>query len=67
MLTGKVIPVELIKIREEDGAQCYKDNDGDIHWLTGITRASDVKVGDKGELRYTSTKSWGLYFFCKNE
>ena len=65
MKTGKIIPVELIEIREKDGAQCYKDNDGDLHWISGLNRAIDVKVGDKGELRYESTKTYGLHFFYK--
>lgn len=67
MKTGKIIKVKLIKIRKEDGAQCYQDNDGDFHWLTGWCKAINVKVGDKGVLRYESTNSYGLYFFYKEE
>lgn len=68
MLTGKVIPVELIEIRKEDGAQCYKDTDGDLHWISGWNRASNIKVGDKGKLIYEThpSGSWGLHFFHKD-
>ena len=62
MKTGKVIPVELIEIRVEDGAQCFKDNDGDLHWLCDYTRAINIKVGDKGILEYRSKPSRGLHF-----
>lgn len=62
---------ELINIREEDGAQQYrldiKLNGFNIVWLTGSTRPANVKIGDKGNLIYRSTKSYGLYFFEKDK
>ena len=72
--------VELAEIRESDGAQRYtfpyvegvssqfKPPCNSI-WLTGFNRATDVKVGDKGVLKYESGSyrgtRYGLWFFYK--
>ncbi len=61
--------VELIEIRKEDGAQHYKWGDGitDSLWLMGWTRASNVKVGDRGRLVYKTGPNYGAHFFEKKE
>lgn len=74
--------VELVEIRESDGAQRYEfpytETMGkqfkppyNSIWLTGFNRASDVKVGDKGVLKYESRScrgmKYGLYFFYKEK
>jgi len=61
--------VTLIKVRKEDGAQCYTWPNCGLNnvWLSGYNRASNVKVGDKGRLEYRATKSTGLFWFAKEE
>lgn len=55
----------LIEIREQDYAQCYKDEFGKIHWITGFPRASGVKVGDTGYLENRETPTSLLTYFVK--
>jgi hypothetical protein len=61
---------ELIEVRPGVG-QLYKLDRPvvkfDTVWLSGITMASNVKVGDKGKLVYRSGASYGLYFFVKGQ
>ena len=57
----------LVEIREGDYAQKYEYENGDVEWLSGWNRASNVKVGDKGLMVYRSTPSWGLSFFVKDK
>jgi hypothetical protein len=61
----KNMAATLIEIRSEDGAQLYQREDDTYEWLTGITRAKDVQVGDTGRLIYRRGPSYGLYFFEK--
>lgn len=55
----------LIKIREEDGAQCYRFGLDlkDVVWLCGSDRAPEAKLGDKGDLVYSSDRNRGRWIF----
>lgn len=55
----------LIKIREEDGAQCYRFGLGlnDVVWLCGADRAQGASLGEKGDLVYSSNGSRGRWTF----
>jgi len=55
----------LIKVRDADGAQCYRfgSNLSDVIWLTGPHRAQNVSLGDKGDLVYSSTGNQGRWTF----
>ena len=58
--------VTLIKIRTEDGAQCYRFGPGlnDVIWLCGSDRAQKATVGDKGNLVYDLWGNRGKWTFC---
>ena len=55
----------LAEIRKADGAQKYLLDNGEVEWITGWPRASNVSVGDRGKIVYRSTPSYGLHFFIK--
>lgn len=60
----------LVKIREEDGAQCYRFglDLNDVVWLSGSDRAQGVSLGEKGDLVYSSNGSRGRWtFHAKDE
>ncbi len=63
-LLGRAV---LVEIRKEDGAQRYELENGGFEWITGWPRASNVKVGDTGDLVYRTTTSYGLVFFVKDK
>ncbi len=60
---------ELTKIRGEDGAQRYRFGPGlnDIVWLCGPDRAQGARVGDRGDLVYSSDGSRGRWTFRAKE
>ena len=65
--------VELVEIREGDGAQLYSFGpfEADSLWLMGWNCAEGVQVGDKGRLEYKKGQhgscEYGLWFFIKDE
>ncbi len=67
--TSRVVHLNAVleEIRKEDGAQKYRTGPGeyDIVWITGWPRASNVRVGDKGQIVYKTSPTWGLNFFEK--
>lgn len=40
-----------------------KGSDGQSFFLSGICRPKNVKVGDRGTLKYRSGPNYGLWFF----
>jgi hypothetical protein len=59
----------LVEIRKEDGAQRYRFGPGrdDIVWLCGPDRPQGAKLGDKGDLVYSSDGSRGRWIFHKRK
>lgn len=42
-------------------------NATDCMYLNGITRPSNISIGDKGHLVYKTGPSYGLWFFVKEK
>lgn len=61
--------VTLVEIDQRDGTQKYKYGEEFelVIFLSGVDRASNVRVGDSGQLVYTCTPSRGYYVFVKGE
>ena len=59
--------VTLVEINPMDGTQKYSYGEefDNVVFLSGIDRASNVKIGDVGQLVYTHTPSRGYYVFVK--
>ena len=59
--------VTLVEIDPRDGTQKYRygEDVNGVVFLSGIDRASNVKIGDSGQLVYTHTPSRGYYVFVK--
>ncbi len=51
----------LAEIRS-DGAHRVRLDDGGVEWLTGFSRASKARVGDRLTLEYRTGRTYGLWF-----
>lgn len=52
---------------DDAGLWRVQDETGEKHWLRGLGAPSPTKdrVGDAGEIRYTSTMSFGGWFWVR--
>jgi hypothetical protein len=63
--------VTLVEIDPHNGTQKYTWGDSitNVIYLSGINRASNINIGDKGRLVYQTSSNpgsySGLYFFVK--
>jgi hypothetical protein len=66
---SKTLKAVLSEI-SEDFAQLYVTDSTEDHlkfiWLSGIDRAPNVTVGDRGVLEYVATKSRGYWKFKRD-
>jgi hypothetical protein len=56
----------MLVLIDAGGAQEYRTDDGEVHYLAGWNRASNVQIVDTGELVYRTGPNYALWFFEKD-